>query len=285
MTSPTLIDELIAEVRLHNPAATSQEVSDGIAAIMSKEILPGVLKNLSLPKFPSYRSIETAEARSIKAKRRPGTDTSIHLDDRRRIIQQIEYVRTRMGWDGSDDFVPKSHAPDSSSLHYIPKIDLPAPRDALRKEKLKEEPDYRKTGQPTEEETVNGTFQKMTRPPGKKDIIALSETAQRKIASEPIFEAVFKNVEVQLRNIIASRKLETEIDVVCKTDVEISSWNKCVLRVHPPPNLDFNERMNISTIFDITIRKAIKDLKENADSNTIEYLQNLNRSLFVHIDL
>ena len=285
MTSTTLMDELIAEVRLRNPSASPQEVSDGIAAIISQEILPEALRLLSLPKFPSYRSIETAEARSFKGKRRPGTDALIDLDDRRRVIQQIEYVRTRMGWDGFDDFVPRSHAPDSSSLHYIPKIDLPSSRDALRKEELKEGPDFRKMDQPAKKDSVNGTFQKMSRPQEKKDIIVLSETAQRKIASEPIFEALFKNVEVQLRNIIASRKLETEIDVVCKTDVEISSWNKCIVTVHPPPDLGFGERMNISTIVDITIRKAIKDLKENADSDTKEYLQNLNRTMFVHIDL
>jgi hypothetical protein len=279
MTSATLLDEIANEARLHNPNATTQQVSDGIVAIISKEILPGVLRNLSLPRFPSYRSTATAEARSAKRTRRTRTDVPVSLDHRRRVIQQIEHVRIQMSWDGGDDLTPKPHVIDSPYSYYTPKIDLPQPRENLRKEEVKEKTDSKEESKP-----VDGTFQKMMRQP-EKNLIVLSETAQRKIVSEPIFEAVFKNVEVQLRSIIASRKLETEIDVTCKNDDEIPSWNKCIFRVHPPPDLDFNTRMNLSTIFDIAIRKTINDLKKNADSNATEYLQKLNRNLFVHVDL
>ena len=179
--------------------------------------------------------------------------------------------------------MPKAYTTDSAGLYYLPKAELPLIQEELDKQMGKDS-DLKRSPHPTKKETVDGTFQKIPKPT-EENLITLSETTQRKIVSEPIFEAFFKNVEVQLRSIIASRKLETEIDVTYKTDEEIPSWNKCVLKVHPPPNLNFNARMNISTIFDITIRKTINDLKKNADSNTLEYLKNLNRNLFVHIDL
>lgn len=284
MTSATLLDEIANEARLHNPNATTQEVSDSIVAIISKEILPRVLRNLSLPRFPSYRSTATAEARSAGRTRRTRTDVPVSLDHRRRVIQQIEHVRIEMSWDGGDDLTPKPHVIDSPNSYYTPKIDLPQPRETLRKEEVKEKTEFEEESKPAEKMAIDGTSQKMMKQP-EKNLIVLSETTQRKIVSEPIFEAVFKNVEVQLRSTIASRKLETEIDVTCKTDTEIPSWSKCIFRVHPPPGLDFNARMNLSTLFDIAIRKTINDLKKDADSNATEYLQKLNRNLFVHIDL
>lgn len=284
MASLTLLDEIIAEVRLHNPSATPQEISDSIAAIIGNEILPEVLKNLTLPKFPSYRSIATAEARSTKGKIRTGTEKPINLADRRRIIQQVEHVRTQMSWDGINNVKPRIYVKDSPSLFYTPKTDMLPSIEAMRKEELEKKPDFEKETEPRKKETINGTFQKMTKQP-ERNIIVLSDTTQEKVVSEPIFEAVFKNIEVQLRNLIASRNLKTEIDVICKSDVEIPSWKKCVLTIHPPSELTFDERMNISTIFDVTIRKTINEMRKDADDTTTDYLKNLNRTMFVHIDL
>jgi hypothetical protein len=284
MAPLTMLDEIIAEVRLHNPSATPEEISEGIAAIIGNEILPEVLKNLSLPKFPSYRSVATAEARSAGAKIRMGTEKPIKLTDRRRIIQQVENVRTQMSWDGVNDAKPKIYVKDSPNLFYAPKTDLLPSLEAMRKGELKRKSDSEKEREPRKKGTVNGTFQKMIEQQ-ERNIIVLSETAQEKVVSEPIFEAVFRNVEVQLRNLIADRNLKTEIDVSCKSDVEIPSWKECVLTIHPPSDLTFDQRMNISTIFDVTIRKTIAEMGKDADGTTTDYLKNLNRSMFVHIDL
>lgn len=280
MNPPTLLDEIVSEIRLHNPNATLEEIYEGISVLLSKEVLPEVIKNLSLPKFPSHRSVLLAKAKRTRVTRKMKTDQSIDLGRRRSIIQQVEYVRNEMGWDGADDLKPPTFIIDSSSLYYTPKINPSVPRRGFKKgiDFKKEEP------QETEKETISSTFQKMPIQP-EKNVINLSDTALRKIVSEPIFEEVFKNIEIQLRKIIASRNLKTDVDVVCKPDIEISSWNKCVLKIHPPPEFDFNARMNISTIFDITIRKSIKDSLKTADEDKKEYLKNLNRTLFVHVDL
>lgn len=283
MQSLTLFGEIISEVRLHNPNATPQEISEGLTAILGKEILPQILKSLSLPEFPSYRSLAISERRGSRRKQKTAIAKSPDLDSRRRAMQGIESVRIKLGWDGGDDLLPKVYAVNSASLYYSPKAELPLVQEGLG-EQLEKDSNRKIDSQPIKKEIGDGTLQTIPKPI-EKNLITLSETTQRKIVSDSIFEAFFKNVEVQLRSIIDSRNLETEIDVICKTDEEIPSWNKCVLKVHPPPNIDFNARMNISTIFDITIRKIIDDLKKNADDTTLEYLKNLNRNLFVHIDL
>jgi len=282
MQSLTLLEEIISEFRFHNPNATPQEISEGITAILGKEILPELLKNLSLPEFPSYRSLIISEGSGARGKRKMVIGKAPNLDNRRRAIQGIENVRIKLGWDGGDDLLPKAFTADSASL-YLPKSELPLIQEELD-EQIREDSDFRKSPDPVQKEAVNGPFQKIPKPI-EKNIITFSETTQRKIVSDSLFEVFFKNVEVQLRSIIDTRDLKTEIDVICKTDEEIPSWNKCILKVHPPSNLDFKARMNISTIFDITIRKTINELKKNADGNTLEYLKNLNRNLFVHIDL
>lgn len=277
MKSLTLVDEMVAQIRLHNPAASPEEISEAIAGILGEEIFPNALKNLTLPQFPSYRVV-LAETKKIKERRGAKASDPTGINYRRKIIQQIEYVRTEMGWDGIDDVTPKIRVTNSPTLNYPLKTDLPQP-----KEKMKKEIDSKKETEESHKETIHSTNQPMPIKP-EKDVITLSETAQRKIVSEPIFEEVFKNVETKLRGLIESRNLKTEIDVVCKSDFEIPSWNKCVLKVHPPSNLAFTKRMNISTTFDITIRNTIKDLKTSSPEAT-EYLDNLNRNLFVHIDM
>jgi hypothetical protein len=284
MTSQTLLNEIVTEVRLHNPSATRQTIAEGITAIISNEIFPEVMRNLSVPKFPSYRSVATAEARSARGRRRTGTEKPISLGDRRRIIQQVEHVRTQMGWDGIDYMKPRIHVIDSPSPYYTPKTDLLLSIEAIREEELEKGPYFEKESEPREKETVNGTFQKMTKQP-ERNLIVLSDSAQKKVVSDQFFDAVFRDIEVQLRNLIESRNLRIEIDVTCKFDVEIPSWDKCVLTIHPPPELTFDERMNISTIFDLTIRKTINEMKRDADDTTRDYLKDLNRKMFVHIDL
>lgn len=284
MQSLTLLDEIISEVRLHYPNATPQEISEGITTILGKEILPEILKNLSLPEFPSYRSLTISEGSGARGKRKTAIAKSPDLVSRRRAIQGIEDVRIELGWDGGDDLLPQAYTAGSASLYYLPKAELPLLQEKPDK-KLGKDSNRKTDLQPTKKETVNGTFQKILKQSETKDLIILSETAQHKLVSEPIFERIFENIELQLRTLIENRDLRTEIDVVCKSDIEISSWKKCVFQVHPPPELNFKERMKISTIFDITIRKEIQELIKDADPSTTKYLQDLNRNLFIHIDL
>jgi hypothetical protein len=279
MTSLTVLDELVAEIKLQNPDATPEEIYEVIAVSLSKEILPEVVKSLVLPEFPTYRMVELEQSKRLKVKRKSKNDQFANLGQRRSLIQDIERVRTEMGWDGVNNMRSTSFIANSTTLLFEPRRNFPMTRKiSLRK------PDFKEEFEEKEKETIHSTSQQMPIQT-EKDIFTLSETTQRKIVTEPMFEAIFKKVEMQLRGIIINRALQTEIEVVCQSDLEIPSWNKCILKVHPPSTLGFNEKMNISTLFDITIRNVIKSLKETATPEEANYLQDLNRNLFVHIVL
>jgi hypothetical protein len=279
MMSETLLEEIVTEVKLRNPDALPEEIFEEVATMLSKEILPQVIKNISLPKFPTYRQVMLSQSKRTKSKIETKAHPPKSLGYTRNMIQEIESVRNEMGWDGIDDSKPKMFITDSTNPYHLQKNIFRLSREDLKiKTNIKEAPEKER------EEIANATAQKMPMKPDK-NILELSESVQRKIVTEPIFGLVFKSVELKLRNIIATRNLSTEVDVICKSDIEIPTWNKCVLTAHPPAKINFDERMNISTIFDITIRTVINEMKKDADEKTLDYLRNLNRNFFVHVDL
>lgn len=275
--SLTLLEEIIAEIKLRNPNGSPEDIFEGVSAFLSTEVLPDVIKNIILPRFPTYREV-SFEKKKAKSKIETKANSYKSLSYTRIMIQQIESVRNDMGWDGVDDTMPKISINDFTSPYYEPR-NLRYTKENLRSKRQVEHESEEKA-----EEIVNATVQKVPKE-SNKDIICLSDTTQRKIVEEPLFGQVFKNVELQLRDVIAKRQLETKVDVEWKNDIEFSNWQKCIVRIHPKKSCTFNEKMNISTLFDVTIRHQINELKKEADDNTKEYLNNLNKDLFVHIDL
>jgi hypothetical protein len=273
----TLLERIATEARLSNPNANPEEIVEGIKKTINEEIIPRVIKNIALPKFPSYREIELAQFKRIKVKPNAKTEMGNNLGSRRSLIQQIEGIRNDMGWDGINDTRPQFFLNDSPNI-ISPMADLPITRPLGKKRELKEK-------EREDNQEVADTIAKEKPGETSKNVISLSESTQRKIVIEPIFGKFFENVELQLRDTIAKRQLETEIDVECKNDIEFSSWNKCVIKIHMKKSMEFNEKMNISTVFDVTIRKQLNELKKNADEGTVKYLDALNKNLFVHIDL
>ena len=63
--SASLLEEVTAQIKASNPNASPEEITESILSLLSKEILPAVLKNMSLPKFPTARE-EIQEAKLIR---------------------------------------------------------------------------------------------------------------------------------------------------------------------------------------------------------------------------
>ena len=269
MSSHTLYDQILTEARSHNPEASPDEILDGLVTILENEILPEVLQDMSLPKFPSFSAILRSEStgRLVKKKFEP-TDT---LRKRRVVIQQIERLKRQLGWDGNNESRTLPYFSNSSNLAVFPELHVsPTKRTKLHIEKPE------KTDEPYP--TIA--------PPSKAPYqIVLSEAFQKKILSDPMLENVFKNIEIGMRNLIASRNLETDASVTSLTDFEIPSWEKLVINISPLSPMDFKERMNVWTLFDITIRNKIVALAKDADEKTQESLRNLNKRLYLHIEL
>jgi hypothetical protein len=278
MSEQSLFDELVAQIRVSNPNATEDEISDGIDSLLSKEILPIVLKNLSLPKFPSARD-ESFEAKRLKSSQGSKMEKIAQVHQRRSLIQQVEQVRNAMGWDGINDTTPKMQISNSSSIYPLIRLNFASKNEKIRKpiKKIEAESEM-------EKETINATAQKINFLIDK-NVIDLSESTQRKIVSEPLFETFFKGAEIKMRQAVSTREPETKIEVLCNIDEESPDRTKCLVKIHPRKDLDFKGRMKLSTVFDIIIRTEIRSLQEKADIEGKKYLQGINRNLFVHVDL
>lgn len=276
MSSETLFSKIVTEATYHNPGASRAEILEGIFATLEGEILPAVLRGLSLPKFPSWSDIVIDSKRPKTVKRGPGEES--FLAERRRVIQEIEYVRRKLRWNG--DKTSTVHAyPEDSDNSAFPIRTRGSSFDGVQ------EPNGKEAKTPGVQE-FGKTYPYILPPPKPKYQITFSERSQGKIVSNPLLERIFSRVEIDLRNLIASRQIQAHLEVSIKSDCEIASWEKTVITIRElPSDMTFEERMKIWEIFDLTIRGRINELRKGADTNADKYLKDLNNNLFVHVEL
>jgi hypothetical protein len=274
MSSNTIYGQILTEARNHNPEASPDEILNGLVTILENEILPEVLQDMRLPKFPSLSDMLHSEStgRLVKRKFEP-TET---LRKRRDVIQQIERTKRQLGWDGNNESKVLPYFSNSNDLAVFPELSVSS---AERAKSYVEKPEI-----PIPEK-IDEPYPKFFPPSKLPYQIVLSEAFQKRILSDPMFENIFKNIEISMRSLIASRGLEADISVISLTDFEIPSWEKLVININPLSSMDFKERMNVWTIFDITIRNKMADLAKDADEKTQEFLRNLNKRLYLHIEL
>ena len=276
MNSETLSSRIIKEAMISNPDASRSEILEGILAIIQRDVLPAVLKDLSLPKFPSWADI-VIESRRPKLPRKEAKREGF-LEERRRVIQEVTYLRQKLHWDGDRTSAVYPYLEDSDNLATLP---------GLGGSSFERAPKYdgEKAKAPAGEE-FGKAYPHIFPSLKPKHQITFSERLQERITSIPLLEKVFSKIEIDLRDLIASRKIEANLVVSLQLDFEITSWEKTLITIKElPPALTFEDRMKIWETFDLTIRSRINALRKEADENTNEYLENLNRNLFVHIEL
>jgi len=278
MSAQTLLTEILSETRNYNPQASLNEIAEGLFSIIEREIIPKVLMDISLPKFPSWKDliVRSRELQRTKKRIKP----TGNLTERRLLIQQVESLKQMIYWDGGDTTI---HFPPLSDLGNLSRLlaqfDLPSVKEQIPKHELG------KAKELALEEPDN-PYLRISPSPETKYNFTLSEELQHRIVSNYRFEEIFRRIEISLRELVAERSLKTNINIDVKSDIEIPSWEKYIFKISPSSKLSFKERMNIWTTFDIRIRNSIQMLRKMAvDSEQIEYLENLNRNLFVHIEL
>lgn len=276
MSQKTLYDEIVTQARIHNSSASSVEILESVLDIISKEVLPTVFKNLGLPEFPSWSMLAFEERGRRKRKR---GDTPRKLVERRAVIQQVECLKRRMGWDGGNSVTGTPYFPDSDNVEFLPTSDLSSVKKTMPHELNYAEEIKNRFLEPDK------PYPNVLLPMEPKQSVVLSEEIQKKIVSEPIIEEAFKRIEVQIRNLVAERKLETNVEMSFRSDPEIPSWKKYVIMIIPPASVDFKARMNIRTLFEIAIRKEMDDLLKKTGEDRERCLNQLDKSLFLHIEL
>jgi hypothetical protein len=272
MAPKILLSEIVTEAINHNPYASPEQVLDGIVSIMEKEVLPLVIRDLSLPDFPSWAKM-TIELKGRKAKKKFRPKET--LKEKRAIIQQVEYLK-KLNWDGINTSAPSIHFSDHDDLMGIPQLGMSFEIEPKRRRPRAKVPAI---------ESAHRPYASIPFALERKNPFVLSSEIQEKIISDSRFEGLFKNVEVSVRKLIETRNLEAYLNVFSKSDLEIPTWEKYVITINLPSRMSFEERMKIWEIFDLTIRSKIADLAKKADEKTREYLDNMNKKLFVHMEL
>jgi len=273
MTPEISFTEILVEIKKYNPHASPDEISAGVITLLEKEILPRAMQYMSLPRFPSWSDL-TIQKSGRQPKKRIGRPKR-SLEKRRIALQNIERARQKLHWDGGTIPLPIYTYPDADSIISPPEINLSSAWKPLRPKKretipLEQRVDPYGVKLPLTKERFQIIFQK---------------GFQAEILSDAVFEDVFSKIEKRIRELISSRNLELNIDVSFREDYEIPTWKKYIITIDFPPHIDFEDRTKIWTIFDLTIRNKIDELAKNADDAIKKYLNELNKKLFVHIEL
>jgi len=272
MSSQTLFSEILTEAMHYNPHASSEQILDGVINMLEKEILPSVIRDLSLPDFPSWaRMAIDLKGRKVKKRLRPKET----LKEKRAIIQQVEYLR-KLDWDGVDTATPTIYFSDHDDLVSRHQLRMPCETKPASYEPRVKTPTFK---------TAHKPYASFPFPSERRNTLVLSSEVQEKIVSDSRLENLLKNVEISVRRLVETRDLEAYLDVSFKSDLEIPTWEKYVININLPPRTNFDEKMKIWEIFDLTIRNKITGLSKEADDSTKEYLNNINKKLFVHMEL
>jgi len=273
MTNPQIsFNEILVELKKYNPHASADDISAGVISILEREILPRAIRYMTLPDFPSWVDMSIRKSGRLPKKRLKSTES---LEKRRITIQQIEGVKRELYWDGGTVSKPTDSFPDAGFIISRPEMNLSSAWQLIQPEE--------KSVIPIEQ--PNDPYGRRLSLPRERFQIVLQKEIQEKIISDVLFEDVFRKIETSIRELVDSRNLEGSIDVSFRTDHEITSWNKYVIAINLPSQIEFKERTKIWTIFDLTIRNKLRELADKADGEMKEYLNDLNKKLFVHIKL
>lgn len=272
MSPQTLLSEILNEAANLNPHASPQQILEGFFNILEREVLPSVIRDTSLPTFPSWAKI-TADMKRMRVKKKFRPKET--LKEKRSIIQQVEFLR-KLNWDGVDTATPNIYFSGHDNLISLPQLGMSF--------EIKPAPEKSAVKAPSQE-IAHKPYSSVPFPSRKRNRFSLSNEIQEKIISDTRLENVFRNVEISIRRLIETRNLETYLDVSSKSDLEIPTWEKYVITVSLPPRMNFDEKMKIWEIIDLTIRGKISDLSKKVDQKTREYLDEINKKLFVHMEL
>lgn len=272
MSSQTFISEILTVAKNHNPQASPEQILKGFIDILEKEVLPYAIRDVSMPSFPSWVKMATdMRGRKIKKKFLPKET----LEEKRLVIQQVEYLR-KLSWNGVDTETPGAYISDCDDLISPPQLGR-----SFEIEPILDKPRVKAPSL----ETAHRPYARVPFPSKRRNRFSISSVIQERIVSDTRLENVLKNIETGIRKLIETRNLEAYLEVYCKSDLEIPTWEKYIITVSPPLRMTFEEKMKIWEVFDLTIRNRISDLSKTADRKTEKYLNEINKKLFVHMEL
>lgn len=263
---PTLRDELVSSILLSNPRLSSQEVSEQIAALIEREILPTVLSKLRLPRLPSPLSLKQRELMQLRYRKGRVTDFRENVG----FMQDLE--KLRLEYYGSDltnedyytrGLIGNTQIPFHQVVRYFKKKEESPPEPDVIQQKSDVSPSL-------------DTPERIIRKPSR--LITFDSNIAEKITSDPNFEMIIADVESKIRKEYDRETLNVYFSFSIRKDIVGPHREKTIIRISLP-DCSFDEKMKYWDKIDADIRNVIKTLDVTEPERKA-----INRNLFTHVE-
>lgn len=286
----SLLEEIVAEVRLSSPEASPEEVSEAVVRFIEREVLPEALRKMRMPEPVSparkwreemmLRRMKKKHREAVRARREESEQLLLHFDYLKHKLSRIHIdsgslVRDFFSRDIDDPLRERTISVDTVPAMkrlFLKKDGIPSiePEEVRnKKEEFSRLMPY--TPVPKEEEK-------------EPQIFLIDEIVQNKITSDPIFAENFGLIEKVARTFSATSDFKMGFFASFRADVEIPEWEKIIINVRVD-GLDFDQKMELWDRFDAEVRKTIQERMKTATGLEKEKLEEMNRMFFTNFEL
>ena len=285
MTS--LIKEVVDEIILYAPEATSDEIGSYLIQLMEKEILPEALRRVSLPLRPS----PVEELRIKQWLKRVGKRRRTIEEQRLkswRVVEQFESIRHAVNGftvDNCDLGRRELGFRDGTSIFDEGR---PFQGTVTRKGLLRgdgfpiiESRDVKKRIDELEKVIPYSPYIEEEE---KKLRFRFDDVVQHKILTDRLFSRNVSFIESVAKRFALTKTLQADYFLSFRRDSEIPEWKKYILTINVP-RIDFDAKMNLWDEFDAFIRETIRKRLLQTPKQEARSLQKLNKTLFTRVDL
>ncbi|MCR3907137.1 MAG: hypothetical protein NUK62_08955 [Tenericutes bacterium] len=257
--------QLVFEIIGNAPNLTPEEITENIAHIIEKEILPNAINNLNLPTLPSPVTLKHEEL----MQKRLGNRQHSLLADKVKLIQDLEKLRTK--WNGSgvtDEGISSYNELSDETVVRHPKNDWDI--RPIRKKILPEH------SEPDRDTLPSSPITEPQEKPRKIKFIEFDNEIRKKIVMNPQFEKLMSTIETKFRESFNQERLSFTFSI--KTDSYFPSRERTMINISTLTD-DFEENMKLWDAVEDELQKVIDN-----SPVTEEVRKKINRNIFTNIE-
>jgi hypothetical protein len=284
---PSLIEEVVNEITLYTPEATSDQIANYLIQLMEKEILPEALRRVSLPRRPS--PLEELRIkhwlRRVRKRRRAIEEQRLEIW---RVVEQFESVRHAINGFPVDisDFRPRELGfHDGTNVFRERRLfqGTLSRRGLLRGDgfPIIESMDVKKRIEELGKVLPYNPYKEKEE---RKPRFYFDRIVQHKILADTLFSRNVSFIESAAKLFALSKTLQADFFLSFRRDSEIPEWKKYILTINVP-GIDFDTKMKLWDEFDAFIRERIRERLLHAPKEEAKKLKKLNKTLFTRVEL
>jgi hypothetical protein len=283
----SLIEDIVNEITLYTPEATSDQIANYLIQLMENEILPEALRRVSLPRVPT--PLEELRIkhwlRRVRKRRRRIEEQKLAMW---RVVEQFESVRHAINGfpvDISDFRRRELDLRDGTDIFEERRLfqGTVSRRGLLRGDgfPIIESRDVKKRIEELGKVLPYNPYREMEeRKPG----FYFDRMVQDEILADTLFSRNVSFIESAAKLFALSKTLQADFLLSFRRDSEIPEWKKYILTINVP-GIDFDAKMNLWDEFDAFIRERIRERLLHAPKQEAKKLKKLNNTLFTRVEL